>query len=96
MIISEGKPRVNKQGWRRQFPPKVYLVKKLSTVTVLSANWNAKASADPKRMISIEPRLDRQSNHAMVDVAAAKIDQVNILPKDRAVADRYYGLLCWC
>ena len=30
--------RVNKQGPRRQFPPKVYLVKKLSPGTVSSAN----------------------------------------------------------
>jgi hypothetical protein len=32
------RPRVNKQGPRRQFPPKVYLVKKLSPGTVSSAN----------------------------------------------------------
>ena len=28
-------------------------------------------------------------------IAAAKIDQVNRRLIDRAVADRYYGLLCW-
>ena len=88
-------PRVNKQGWRRRFPPKLYLVKMLSTVTVSSASSNAKVSTGPNRMISA--LIDaRQPCNVMVDIAAADIDQVISRPKDRAVADRYYGLLCWC
>ena len=46
------KQKANKQGWRRRFPPKLYVVKMLSTVTVSSASSNAKVSTGPNRMIS--------------------------------------------
>jgi hypothetical protein len=90
---SDPKPRVNKQGWRRRFPPKFYLVKKLSTVTVSSASSIEKVSAGPKRVIQHQ-HADGEA--AMVDVAAAELDQVNRRFIGRELADLYYGLLCWC
>ena len=59
----------------------------------MSANWNAKASAGPKRMIGIASHHASDGKATVVTVAAGEIDQLNILPKDRAVADRYYALL---
>ena len=92
-VLILARTRVNKQGWRRRFPPKFYLVKKLSTVTVSSASSIEKVSAGPKRVIQHQ-HADGQGSHG--DVAAAELDQVNRRFIGRELADLYYGLLCRC
>ena len=89
--IKESRTRVNKQGWRRWFPPNFLFSKKAEYRYRLVSKLECETQCRSEK----DDHLDRGNawqKAAMVTVAAAKIDQFICRLIDRAVADRCYGL----